>query len=421
MSFSQSVITTIKATAPILDQHGETLTRHFYTRMFRNNPEVKPYFNMSHQSAGKQQRALAGAVCAYAHNIDNLGALGDAVELIAQKHCALQIMPEHYPIVGSNLLESIKEVLGEGATEDVVSAWATAYGALADILIAREKAIYDEVAARPNGWRGFRKFTVSDKTVESSIITSFTLTPEDGGLVPEYHPGQYLTIRVATPCGSTTMRNYSLSAPSNGSSFRISVRRDIPTGDAPEGYVSNHLHRNVEVGSVLDIAPPSGVFTLKMEADGTTPRPVIFAAAGVGVTPLYPMLVRALQVAPPTTPIFFIHGVSCEDTHAFRKAVNDLAAAHPNLKVVFKYSNPAEGSTLPPNATRGLINAETLKDLDFGDDTIANADVYMCGPKGFMSDMVENLDNLGVPPTQIHYEFYGPLEDLKKCPFAQAK
>ena len=75
--------TIIKQTVPVLQAHGEALTRHFYERMFRVNPEVRDYFNPAHQRSGSQQRALAGAILAYAQHIDNPAVLGDAVELIA--------------------------------------------------------------------------------------------------------------------------------------------------------------------------------------------------------------------------------------------------------------------------------------------------------------------------------------------------
>jgi nitric oxide dioxygenase len=152
---SQKTIDIVKSTAPILDEHGETLTRHFYNRMFSHNPEVAPFFNPANQVSGTQQRALAAAVCAYAANIDNLAVLGSAVELIAHKHASLMIKPEHYPIVGENLLSSIREVMGEGATDDVINAWGEAYGFLADILIGREKQLYDENADKTGGWEGF--------------------------------------------------------------------------------------------------------------------------------------------------------------------------------------------------------------------------------------------------------------------------
>src|SRR4051812_45944216 len=109
--------------------------------MFAGDPQVRAFFNAAHQHSGGQQRALAGAICTYAANIDNLGALGPAVELIAQKHCSLNIQPEHYPIVGKHLLVAIKDVLGDAVTDTVLGAWAEAYGFLADVLIGREKAI----------------------------------------------------------------------------------------------------------------------------------------------------------------------------------------------------------------------------------------------------------------------------------------
>src|SRR5687767_4727357 len=141
---SAETIAVIKATIPALQAHGETLTRHFYKRMFNANPEVKAFFNPAHQHAGSQQRALAAAILAYATHIENPGALAGAVELIAQKHVSLGVKAEHYPVVGENLLAAIKEVLGDAATEGVIKAWGQAYGVLADIMIKREAEIYNE-------------------------------------------------------------------------------------------------------------------------------------------------------------------------------------------------------------------------------------------------------------------------------------
>src|SRR5215469_8117549 len=132
-------IRTVKSTAPAVAQHAEAITRHFYQIMFRENPEVQSVFNQAHQHSGGQQKALAGAICAYAANIGNLGALGPAVELIAQKHVSLGIKPEHYPIVGKHLLVAIKDVLGAAATDEIIAAWGEAYGFLAGVFIQRER------------------------------------------------------------------------------------------------------------------------------------------------------------------------------------------------------------------------------------------------------------------------------------------
>lgn len=48
----EKTIAIVKSTAPVLAEHGETLTRHFYKRMFSHNPEVAPFFNPANQTAG---------------------------------------------------------------------------------------------------------------------------------------------------------------------------------------------------------------------------------------------------------------------------------------------------------------------------------------------------------------------------------
>src|SRR3954470_5663740 len=290
---NERTIAIVKSTAPILEQQGETLTRHFYKRMFSYNPEVAPFFNPANQTSGRQQRALAGAITAYAANIDNLEVLGGAVELIAQKHASLLIKPEHYPIVGENLLASIRKVLGEGATDEVINAWAEAYGFLAEILIGRERQIYRENTKKPGGWEGFKPFRVIRKEKESSNIASFYLAPADGAPLASFKPGQYITVRVPTPSCQTTMRNYSLSDKPGQEWFRISVKREVsPEADTPEGYVSNLLHDAVEVGTELEIAPPCGEFFL--DVSEKHPRPLVLLAAGIGVTPIMSIMLSAL-------------------------------------------------------------------------------------------------------------------------------
>ena len=61
----------VKATVPVLREHGVLLTTHFYRRMLEGNPELRNIFNQAHQARGRQQKALAEAVLAYAENIEN--------------------------------------------------------------------------------------------------------------------------------------------------------------------------------------------------------------------------------------------------------------------------------------------------------------------------------------------------------------
>jgi nitric oxide dioxygenase len=337
------------------------------------------------------------------------------VELIAQKHASLQIKAEHYPIVGENLLASIREVLGEGATEGVIAAWGEAYGFLANILIGRENEIYHQHGLTPNGWIGFKQFRVIRKQKESDVITSFYLQPDDGTPVPSFQPGQYLTVRVPSPCGHTTMRNYSLSDKPGQPWFRISVKREAGAdASTPDGFVSNFLHQGVNVGDRLEVGPPCGEFFLDLSEHHA--RPLVLISAGVGITPVMSMLQGVLETAP-TRPVYFIHAALNGRTHAFRETLHDLAARHSNLTVHTRYSAATD-----EDRARGWCDSEGFVDGPLIESLIPgrDADYYFCGPKPFMVNTYHQLLEWGIPATQVHLEFFGPRQELQKpaaCPF----
>ena len=207
----------VKATVPALRAHGETITRTFYGAMFSAHPELYNLFNPANQRDGGQARSLAASVLAYAEHIDALDRLGNMVERISGKHASLEVQPEHHPIVGKYLLGAIQEVLGPAATPEILDAWGAAYGQLADIMTGRERSLYEEGANRPGGWRGFKPFRVERKTRESEVMFSFYLVPADGAPLPDFKPGQYLSVKVRPPgYPYDQIRQYSVSCAPNG-------------------------------------------------------------------------------------------------------------------------------------------------------------------------------------------------------------
>ncbi|WP_341528001.1 globin domain-containing protein [Nostoc sp. UHCC 0302] len=140
---SQQTINIVKATAPHLKKHGQQITTRMYEIMFENHPEIRKQFDMSAQANGSQPAKLATAVYGYASQIENLPALKSMVETIAHRHVQTHVSPEQYPIVGESLLQAMKDVLGEAATEEVMAAWTEAYQALSEVFINREHHIYE--------------------------------------------------------------------------------------------------------------------------------------------------------------------------------------------------------------------------------------------------------------------------------------
>ena len=147
---NQNTIDIIKSTVPVLKEHGVEITKTFYNRMFENNPQIKAMFNMEKQESGEQPKALAMAILAAAQNIDNLEAILPAVQKMCRAHVNSNVKPEHYPIIGENLLAAIKEVLGDAATEEVLNAWKEAYEVIAKVFIDVEKDMYIDQICRDN-------------------------------------------------------------------------------------------------------------------------------------------------------------------------------------------------------------------------------------------------------------------------------
>ncbi|QNH75820.1 NO-inducible flavohemoprotein [Pseudomonas protegens] len=384
----------IKATVPLLESGGEALITHFYRMMLSEYPQVRPLFNQAHQASGDQPRALANGVLMYARHIDQLDQLGDLVAKIINKHVALQILPEHYPIVGGCLLRAISEVLGsEIATPEVIAAWGAAYNQLADILIGAESAIYEQKAQAPGGWRGARAFKLVQKVQESAEITSLYLEPLDQGPILAAEPGQYIGLQLFID-GQEVRRNYSLSALSNQGQYRISVKRE------PGGVVSNYLHDQCVVGTSIMLFPPAGEFTLQ-----PSDKPLVLISGGVGITPTLPMLEAALATE---CPVHFIHCARNGQVHAFRDWVDELAQRYPQLKRFYCY---AEDDGVSPAADKlGLLTREQLADWL---PQQRDLDAYFLGPKGFMAAIKRHLKALGIPEQQSRYEFFGPAAALE--------
>jgi nitric oxide dioxygenase len=398
-------IKVIKSTVPVLEEHGEKITTVFYKQMFEAHPELLHIFNHANQQQGKQQRALASTVYAAAQYIDNLEAILPAVRQIAHKHRSLGIKPEHYPIVGTHLLAAIKDVLGDAATDEILEAWGEAYQVIAGIFISVEAEMYDEAENQQGGWEDFKSFTVERKVKESDTITSFYLRPEDGKGLPNFRPGQYISVKLEIPGQEYThIRQYSLSDAPGKDFYRISVKRETHR-ETPDGTVSNFLHDSAEEGSSLLISAPAGDFVVNTE----TKTPLVLLSGGVGLTPMVSMLKTVAELQPERQ-VTFIHATSNSRLHALREDVS-AAAAQGNVKTVYFYDNPT-----PKDREQSSFDVKGYVTKDWINENIEiqDADFFFCGPVPFMKHVNSALKELEVPAERIHYEFFGPKGDLSE-------
>ncbi|KZT03605.1 globin-like protein [Laetiporus sulphureus 93-53] len=409
MSLTPEQVQIIKSTVPILVEHGTTITTRFYQNMLNAHQELKNVFNNAHQISGNQPRALAHALFAYASNIDNLGALGPAVELICNKHASLYIRPEQYDIVGTYLLAEMNDFLGDAFTPAIHDAWAAAYWQLAKLMIDREAQLYKSA----DGWTDWRPFRIQQKVRESEEITSFYLVPVDGGKLPKFLPGQYISVQMEVPDLKTLQaRQYSLSDAPGKDYYRISVKRETGVDMANRasiahpGYISNILHDHKQEGDIIRVSHPYGDFYFDPAA-GPADAPVVLISGGVGLTCLTSIL-NTLTEQHTSRPISWIHAARTQKVRAFVDHMSDVVRENSNVHTVFYTTTPAPEDVRSMHyhhaGRMDLGKLDREKDLFVSD---KRTQYFVCGPVSFMVDMERVLKGYGIEEGRVHVELYG--------------
>jgi len=248
-------------------------------------------------------------------------------------------------------------------------------------------------------WKDWRNFIVVRKVKESEEITSFYLQPEDKNEIPNFQPGQFLTIKLDIP-GQTRpiIRTYSLSDYAEPCDYyRLSIKREpMPPGLAVmPGIASNFMHDHMHEGSVVPAKPPSGKFVLNVKRS----LPAVFVSNGVGITPMISMAKAATRLNP-NRPIWFIHGARDGRFHAFRDEVRAIAEQNPNLTIHYVYSRPREEDMGHYHST-GYADINLIQSL-----VMQEAEYFLCGSPPFLESIREGLKNAGVSESQVFFEMF---------------
>lgn len=210
-----------------------------------------------------------------------------------------------------------------------------------------------------------------------------------------HRPGQWVNLAIHLPSGGELLRAYSIASPPDGSPrFSLAVTR------VAEGPGSKFLHELTPGTEVLALGP-HGFFTREPGESA----PSLFVATGTGLTPLRSML-RAALAAGAREPLWLLVGVRNETDMLYRDEFEALAAAHPNLRVLYSLSRP-------PPAWGGLSGyvqehvPELWRRLSEEGGPGAEPHLYVCGLERMVS-VVRSLvrKQLNVPRTRVHSERY---------------
>lgn len=294
---------------------------------------------------------------------------------------------------------SIRPNVHEGELEELAALPELAGNWRAQVLAA---ATSIEASRKRATFRPYRVVAIQD---ESRSIKTFQFVPADGGGIATTVPGQHVVLRLP-PEGEERqrLRSYSVSGVVNAQHIQISVKKQV------HGSVSQSLHDGLRIEDVVEILGPRGDFTL-VNADDT---PLALISAGVGITPMMPMLFAATtnnggKVVPRS--VLFLHAARNSQEQAFGAQIRDVASRHPTVRRHVRFSEPLASDDIGnSHDSVGRIDKDLLDELLA---PLGKCNVYVCGPAGFMADVARWIGELGIDAT-VRSESFGSTGKIQQ-------
>lgn len=232
------------------------------------------------------------------------------------------------------------------------------------------------------------------KETDDSLLITLDI-PQNLRKLYKYRPGQFITLETHI-AGKLYKRPYSLCGnPNQEDELSVLVKR------VPGGVVSNYLNDHVKTGTIFKIGAPQGNF--KVTPGLLKMNHYVFFAAGCGITPIISMIESIMKKEPLSKVILFYSNKTWEGT-IFRERLKALWEVNPNR---FKFQMILT-SSMATGATYGRLDTSKCKNL-LGQhlNDHKRGKYYLCGPSGFMGDVMVALAELQIPSKNIHFESFG--------------
>jgi ferredoxin-NADP reductase len=229
------------------------------------------------------------------------------------------------------------------------------------------------VTAPIGGWRAA---TVAD--VQRPVARSAALRLEVQDRV-EHLPGQHYVVRLTAEDGYTAQRSYSVASPPGDPLVELFVER------LEDGEVSPYLVDVVEPGDELEVRGPIGGWFVW---DGATPA--LLVGGGTGVVPLVAMVRHARRI----DRLDLLRVAVSARTLADLPYADELAAAGALI--------------VTTREAHGIRPAARLTAMDLLPLWEEGQTAFVCGSAGFAEAASQLLVGLGIPPTSVRVEKFGP-------------
>ncbi len=103
----------------------------FYHRLFEIDPSLRPLFS---DNLTEQREKFMSTLKSIVFSLRQLDTIIPIVRELGQRHTYYKVETRHYETVGTALLWSLEQGLGEDWTPDTQHAWSSAYTLIAQIM-----------------------------------------------------------------------------------------------------------------------------------------------------------------------------------------------------------------------------------------------------------------------------------------------
>jgi len=235
---------------------------------------------------------------------------------------------------------------------------------------------------------------ISDIQEQAGNAKSYILEPAPGTETKSlayFRAGQYLSVKLRIGQSFIT-RPYSISsAPAQAlkGRYTLTIKR------MNDGFASNYIFDNWQVGTVIEASAPQGEFVFEPLRDA---RNIVGLAGGSGITPFYSMA-QAIADGTEDATLTLLYGSRRHDEILLKEELEALAASCDRIKVVHVLSDDPDAE----GYEKGFLTAELIKkyapDNDFS--------VFVCGPSDMYRFLEKELAKLELPQRRIRYELSG--------------
>jgi ferredoxin-NADP reductase len=198
-----------------------------------------------------------------------------------------------------------------------------------------------------------------------------------------YQAGQYVGIGVHL-YGKWHWRSYSISSSPLDATKGRRRPLTITVKAMPEGFLSEHLVRGLEPGTIVRLALPQGEFVLP----DPPPAKILFWTGGSGITPVMSML-RTLDRRGTMPDVVHIHSAPTMDGAIFRQERLALTTRHPGLQLVENFDD-----------VHGILDVDRLTEVcpDW-----KTREAWVCGPAPMLAAAERRWEKANVT-RRLHVE-----------------